>query len=245
MDIIHVNEASVIFRKLVKYKTSLKSSIVSNLAESLFKIGQKKEQFHGLKEITFNVKKGEILGIIGENGAGKSTLLRLIAGIYAPDSGSVKVDGTISALLSLGAGFENELSGIDNIYINGLFMGIPLKKIDAIVGKIIDFSGLNDFIYQPIKTYSSGMRSRLGFSISYFVKCEIMLIDEILGVGDKEFKMKSTEAIFELMRSGITVLLVSHNINTIQELCERCIWLKKGEIHMFGKTDEVVEAYRN
>jgi len=244
MDIIQVHEASVIFKKIIKGKTSLKSSIISNLTRSFFKRDQKKEQFYALRGITFEVKKGEVLGIIGNNGAGKSTLLRVIAGIYAPDSGFVKVNGTVSALLSLGAGFENELSGVDNIYINGLYMGIPEKKIDTIVDEIIDFSGLAEFIYQPVKTYSSGMRARLGFSISFFVKCDIMLIDEILGVGDKDFKKKSTQAIYDLIKSQITVLLVSHNTNTIHDLCERCIWLEKGKIKMFGETDGIIDAYK-
>ena len=245
MSVIELKNASVIFRRVRKGKDSLKSSILSKMAQIFTKQDKIKEQFHALKEVTFNVQKGEVLGIIGSNGAGKSTLLRLVAGIYHPDSGSVKVDGSISALLSLGAGFENELSGIENIFLNGLYMGIPEKKIQKLVPKIVDFSGLSDFIYQPVKTYSSGMRARLGFSISYFVQCEIMLIDEVLGVGDKDFKKKSTEAIYELILSDKTVLLVSHNISTIQDLCERCLWLENGRLKLFDKTDEVLDAYRN
>jgi len=243
MPIIKVKNASVIFRRVIKGRVSLKSSILTKISQKLSQDDKKGEPFYALKEISFEVEKGKVLGVIGNNGAGKSTLLRLISGIYQPDSGSVKVNGSISALLSLGAGFENELSGLDNIYLNGLYMGLKERKIDQLVDEIVDFSGLPEYIYQPVKTYSSGMRARLGFSISYFVKCEIMLIDETLGVGDKQFKKKSTDAIYDLINSGITVLIVSHNMNTIKDLCERCIWLEKGQIHMFGKTDEVVNSY--
>lgn len=188
MSIIQVKDASVIFSRVTPGKISLKSSILSKIGQAFSKQDKKKENFYALKNITFNIEKGEILGVIGNNGAGKSTLLRLIAGIYKPDTGSVMINGSISALLSLGAGFENELSGVDNIYLNGLYMGIPEKTIDTLIASIVEFSGLSEFIYQPVKTYSSGMRARLGFSISYFVRCEIMLIDEVLGVGDKDFK---------------------------------------------------------
>ena len=244
MPIIKVKNASIIFRRVIKGRVSLKSSILTKISQKLSHNDGKMEPFHALKGISFEVEKGEVLGIIGNNGAGKSTLLRLISGIYQPDSGSVKVNGSISALLSLGAGFENELSGLDNIYLNGLYMGLKEKKIDRLVDEIVDFSGLSEFIYQPVKTYSSGMRARLGFSISYFVKCEIMLIDEILGVGDKQFRKKSTDAIYDLINSGITVLIVSHNINTIRDLCERCIWIEKGKLIMINDTKKVIERYQ-
>jgi ABC-type polysaccharide/polyol phosphate transport system ATPase subunit len=241
---IQVNNASVVFQRMIKGRVSLKASLLSKIGQRLSKKNSKTEPFYALKDISFEVEKGEVLGIIGNNGAGKSTLLRLVAGIYQPDSGSVKVNGTISALLSLGAGFENELSGIDNIYLNSLYMGIEEKKVDELIDDIVDFSGLSDFIYQPVKTYSSGMRARLGFSISYFVRCEIMLIDEVLGVGDKEFKAKSNQAILDLIKSDVTVLLVSHNINTIQELCKRTIWLSKGHPRMYEVTDKVINNYK-
>jgi ABC-type polysaccharide/polyol phosphate transport system ATPase subunit len=245
MPIIEVKNAGITFRMLNKGRISLKSSIFSKISKRLSKNDKKTEPFHALRDISFEVEKGEVIGITGNNGAGKSTLLRLIAGIYQPDSGSIRVNGSISALLSLGAGFENELSGIDNIYLNALYMGIQGKKIDGLINEIIDFSGLGDFIYQPVKTYSSGMRARLGFSISYFVKCDIMLIDEVLGVGDKDFKAKSNQAILDLIKSGITVLLVSHNINTIQELCGRTIWLEKGKLKKIGDTNLVTNSYKN
>ena len=243
MSIIQVKNASVIFRRVIKTRVSLKSSILTKISQKLSQDDGKMKQFHSLKNISFEVEKGEVLGVIGNNGAGKSTLLRLISGIYQPDSGSVKVNGSISALLSLGAGFENELSGLDNIYLNGLYMGLKEKKIDRLVDEIVNFSGLPEFIYQPVKTYSSGMRARLGFSISYFVRCEIMLIDEVLGVGDKDFKKKSTEAIYDLINSGITVLIVSHNIDTIKDLCKRCIWLEKGGIKLIGTAKNVLNCY--
>lgn len=244
MPMIQVNNASVVFQRTTKGRVSLKASLLSKIGQRLSKNNSKTEPFYALKDISFEVEKGEVLGIIGNNGAGKSTLLRLVAGIYQPDSGSVKVNGTISALLSLGAGFENELSGIDNIYLNCLYMGIQEKKIDELIDEIVDFSGLSEFIYQPVKTYSSGMRARLGFSISYFVRCEIMLIDEILGVGDKDFKSKSNQAILNLIKSDVTVLLVSHNINTIEDLCKRTMWVEKGKLIMISDTKKVIERYR-
>jgi ABC-type polysaccharide/polyol phosphate transport system ATPase subunit len=245
LDIIQVENASVIFTRVAKETISLKTSILSRFTTGIFgKFDKKKEPFHALKNVSFNVEKGEVLGIIGNNGAGKSTLLRLVGGIYQPDTGRVDVKGTVSTLLSLGAGFENELSGIDNIYINGLYMGILETRLHEILKSVIEFSELSNFIDQPIKTFSSGMRARLGFSIAFFARCEIMLVDEILGVGDKNFKKKSTDAIKQLINSDRTVLLVSHNTNTIKDLCKRCIWLEKGGIKMFGDTDDIVNAYK-
>jgi ABC-type polysaccharide/polyol phosphate transport system ATPase subunit len=241
---IQVNNASVVFQRKTKGRVSLKASLLSKIEQRLLKKNSITEPFYALKDISFEVEKGEVLGVIGNNGAGKSTLLRLVAGIYQPDSGSVKVNGTISALLSLGAGFEDELTGIDNIYLNSLYMGLTEKKVDRLVDNIVTFSGLSDFIYQPVKTYSSGMRARLGFSISYFVRCEIMLIDEVLGVGDKEFKAKSNQAITDLIKSDVTVLLVSHNMNTIQELCGRTIWLEKGRFNAIGRSNEIINIYK-
>jgi ABC-2 type transport system ATP-binding protein len=244
LDIIQVENASVIFTRVTKEKISLKTSILSKFTRGIFgKFDKKKEPFHALKNISFNVKKGEVLGIIGNNGAGKSTLLRMVGGIYQPDTGRVDVKGTVSTLLSLGAGFENELSGIDNIYINGLYMGIPETRLHEILKSVIEFSELSKFIDQPVKTFSSGMRARLGFSIAYFARCEIMLLDEILGVGDKNFKKKSSEAIKKLINSGRTVLLVSHNTNTISDLCKRCIWLEKGTVKMMSDTSKVIDRY--
>ena len=244
---IQVENASVIFSRFIrskKGKNSLKESILANF-HSFFNTQQKqeKESFYALRNLSVDVKEGEILGVIGPNGAGKTTLLRLLGGIYPPNSGSVKINGSISALLSLGTGFENELNGIDNIYINGLFLGIPKTTLDKRIDKIIEFSELSEFIYQPVKTYSTGMRARLGFSIALFVNCDIMLVDEILGVGDKSFRKKSKEAILNVIESKRTVVLVSHNIKDIEALSDRCLWLDHGEAKMFGISKDVTKKF--
>lgn len=201
------------------------------------------ESFLALKDVSFSVKRGDTLGIIGSNGAGKSTLLKTLAGVFQPDSGKIEIFSDSISLLTLGAGFEPDLSGIENIYLNGVLLGFKRNQIDEKLEEIIDFAGIGDFIYKPLRTYSSGMRARLAFAISSNIEPEILLLDEVLGIGDEEFREKSQNKIRELITSQRTVVLVSHSMNTVRELCDQVLWLEKGEVMGFGNTDELVEQY--
>ncbi|MCB0400601.1 MAG: ABC transporter ATP-binding protein [Flavobacteriales bacterium] len=199
--------------------------------------------FWALRNVSFTINKGDILGVVGSNGSGKSTLLRIIAGVYSVDEGEIEVSGTISPLLSLGTGFKPALSGYDNIFLNGVIMGFQKHEIEEHVKDIIEFSELGNFIFEPVKNYSSGMAARLGFSIAVFLKRDIMLIDEVLGVGDYKFREKSQQKMREVIKSGQTVIIVSHNLESISEYANKCIWINKGELVMEGDTDEVLKKY--
>ena len=183
-----------------------------------------------LKDINLQIKKGEIIGVLGHNGAGKSTLLRLLSGIYQPDKGSVRVNGKISLLASLGTGFQRDLSGRENIVLSGSLHGMPIEKIRALVPSIILFSGLEDSIDKPIRTYSSGMRARLGFSIVAHLDPEILLFDEVFAVGDSSFRARSKQRITEMVNSESTVVIVTHNEQLIREMCTRVICIDGGEL---------------
>ena len=204
-----------------------------------------KKYFWALRDISITINDGEILGVIGGNGSGKTTLLRAIAGIYPPDEGTIEVHGTLSTLLSLGAGFNLELSGLENIYLNGILMGFKEAEISRVIADIIDFSELAEFISSPVKTYSSGMRARLGFSIAVHLKKDIMLIDEILGVGDAQFRNKSEQKLRDLMRENRTIILVSHSLRSIQKYATRVVWLERGSLRASGPPDEVISKYLN
>jgi len=201
--------------------------------------------FWALRDVSFSIEKGDILGVVGSNGSGKSTLLRIIAGVYSLDEGSLEVNGTISPLLSLGTGFKSALSGYDNIFLNGVVMGFTKKEIEKHVNEIIEFSELGNFIFEPVKNYSSGMSARLGFSIAVFLKRDIMLIDEVLGVGDFKFREKSQNKMKEIIHSGQTIIIVSHNLESIKKYATKCIWINKGKLECTGPTDEVLESYTN
>lgn len=203
----------------------------------------KKKKFHVLKDITFKIYKGEKIGIIGYNGAGKSTLLNVISGIYPPDTGIVKTHGNISPLLSLGAGFDYNYTGRKNIYLNGAVLGYSKEFLKNKEKDIIEFSELNEFIDVPIKNYSSGMLAKLGFSIATAVNPDILIIDEILGVGDLAFQRKSSDKIRSLIDCGTTVLLVSHSIPQIKNLCDKAIWVDNGAIREIGEVNEVCDNY--
>lgn len=196
-----------------------------------------------LKNLTFEIEKGQTVGIIGSNGAGKSTLLKVVGKIFEPDSGIVDTGNQSVSLLALGTGFQGELSGIENIYSNGLLLGLSKKEIDEKLEDIIDFAGVGEFIEHPLKAYSSGMRARLAFSIACHVEPDILLIDEVLGVGDQNFKEKSGNKIKELINSERTVLLVSHSLSVMRELCDKVIWIEKGELKGYGETNEVLDNY--
>lgn len=204
---------------------------------------EKRTHFQALKDISFKIYKGEKVGIIGYNGAGKSTLLNVITGIYPPESGEVRTYGRISPLLALGAGFDHNYSGRENIYLNGAILGYDKKFLESKYDEIVEFSELGEFIDFPVKNYSSGMLAKLGFSIATIVEPDILIIDEVLGVGDVNFQKKSSDKIRSLMDKGTTVLLVSHSIPQIRQLCDKAIWIDQGRIVEIGEVNEVCNHY--
>lgn len=199
--------------------------------------------FWALRDVSFSVKRGESIGLIGTNGAGKSTTLKLISKIIQPSSGTVKVNGRVTALLELGAGFHPDLSGRDNIYLNGAVMGLTRRDVDNKIDQIIDFAEIGDFIDVPVKDYSSGMYARLGFSVAIHLDPDILLVDEVLSVGDAAFQQKCNERMQALRQSGITVLFVSHSLETIANTCSQAVWLDKGRVRMTGDIHKVTDAY--
>ncbi len=207
-------------------------------------LGDKVEVFDALKGVSFEIEEGKILGIIGQNGAGKSTMLRAIAGIFSPDKGSIDLHGHSISLLSIGVGFNKKLTGKENIYLSGMLLGFSEEEIAAKEKEIIDFADIGDFIKRPVKTYSSGMYSKLAFAITAILETDIMLIDEVLSVGDVKFKEKSYNKMKELISDERrTVIIVSHSLGTIKELCDEVLWLEKGEVVMMGTADEVIPEY--
>ena len=200
------------------------------------------DEFWALRHVSFTVEREETVGIIGRNGSGKSTLLRVIAGIYPPDEGKVSVGGEVSTLFSLGTGFNAELSGRDNIYLNGIMMGLTKEQIDGISDAIIGFAELGDFLDMPVRTYSSGMRLRLGFAIAIHCDKDIVLIDEIMGAGDAAFRQKAEVEMNRIMGER-TVILVSHAMGTIERFATRVIWLNRGVVAAMGEPKEVIEQY--
>lgn len=202
------------------------------------------EEFWALQDISFEVKKGEVLGIIGHNGAGKSTLLKVISGILKPTSGGVQVNGTVVPMLELGSGFDFDLTGRENVFLNGAILGYPEQFLKEKYGEIVEFSELGQFIDVPLRNYSSGMVMRLAFSIATVVQPDILIVDEILAVGDADFQEKSKRRMLELMGGGTTVLFVSHSLGQIQEMCDRVLWLEKGRLKLAGKTETVCAMYQ-
>jgi len=205
--------------------------------------GKKKELFHALNHVSFEVQPGESLAIIGPNGAGKSTLLSLVAGLSQPDEGVVRMNGRVAALLELGSGFHPDLTGAENVRLNALLLGLSRKRTNELFDEIVDFSGIGDFISEPLRTYSTGMMMRLAFSVAINVDPAILLIDELLVVGDAAFHTKCLDKIHQFRRAGKTLLCVSHVPAMLQELCNRAIWLDHGEVVMTGTLIEVMETY--
>lgn len=201
-------------------------------------------EFLALDDVSFELEKGKTLGLIGKNGAGKSTTLKLISGILKPTSGTIRTKGNIVPMLELGAGFDLELTGKENIYLNGAILGYSKQYLEEKYDEIVDFAEIRDFIDMPIRNYSSGMMARLAFSIASVVQPEILIVDEILAVGDVAFQEKSFNRMKELMSGGATVLFVSHDLEKIEEMCDKVIWLQRGKVVMFGDTEEVCEAYK-
>jgi lipopolysaccharide transport system ATP-binding protein len=203
----------------------------------------KHSQFQALKDISFEVAKGEALGIIGKNGAGKSTMLGLIAGVLRPNEGSITVRGKVAPLLELGAGFHPDLTGRENIVLNGVLLGLGRLEVLKKMDDIVDFSELNDFIDQPIRTYSSGMLARLGFSIVTNIDPEILLIDEILAVGDMDFQKKCLTKMADFRRNGITIVFISHSVSNIERICQRVLWLEDRTVKMLDDTATVMNYF--
>lgn len=216
---------------------------IKSMKEYLVQLIQGKiqyEEFWALRDVSFEVKRGEVLGIIGHNGAGKSTLLKVISGILKPTSGSVQVNGTVVPMLELGSGFDFDLTGRENVFLNGAILGYSEQFLKEKYEEIVDFSELGQFIDVPLRNYSSGMVMRLAFSIATVVQPDILIVDEILAVGDADFQEKSKRRMLELMGGGTTVLFVSHSLGQIQEMCDRVLWLEKGSVHMLGKAEDVI-----
>ncbi|GAB4318070.1 MAG: ABC transporter ATP-binding protein [Methanobacteriaceae archaeon] len=240
------NDKVVIRAENITMKFDLHPEKIDNIKEYVIKWLKreiKSEEFIALDNISFTLNKGDRLGLIGLNGAGKSTLLKIVAGVMKPTSGKISVSGKIAPLLELGAGFDPNYAGKENIFLNGAILGYSKEFIESKYDEIAEFSELGRFLDVPIKNYSSGMRSKLGFSIATIVEPDILILDEILSVGDAKFRKKSGEKIKSLFNSGVTVLLVSHSINQVRELCNKVIWLENGRIKMSGNAQEVCDAY--
>lgn len=202
-------------------------------------------EFRALENINLHIKKGEVCGIIGRNGAGKSTLLKVIAGVLTPTNGNVEINGNIAPMLELGAGFDQDLTARENVFLNGAILGYSKEFLIDKFDEIVEFSELHDFIDQPVRTYSSGMMMRLAFSIATLVEPEVLIVDEILSVGDAHFQKKSQERMTKMMSGGTTVLMVSHSLKQIRELCSRVVWLEHGRVKMDGDMQIVCDAYEN
>lgn len=238
MEVIRATDLGIRFKVGKRKRTSARNIVVGGFRR---RRGES-DDFWALRHVSFAVNKGDTVGLIGRNGSGKSTLLRVIGGIYPPDEGEVSVEGSVSTQFSLGAGFETELSGVDNIYLNGILMGLSKKYIDSVLDDIIEFADIGEFIDMPVKTYSTGMHSRLGFAIAINIHRDIVLIDEMLGVGDAEFRKKCDERLDKLMGER-TILLVSHDMNAIRRFANTVIWLDKGQVMAQGEPEDVIAQY--
>ena len=236
--VIEVKNATVRFNKSSESISGLKEYLIKMLKRELMF-----QEFLALKNINFTVKRGESWGLIGKNGSGKSTLLKLISGIIRPYQGNVTVNGSISPLIELGAGFDPELTARENIFLNGALLGYSKIFIESHFQEIVDFAELNDFIDVPIKNFSSGMSARLGFAIATVQKPDILIVDEVLAVGDFSFQQKCKERMENLLSNGTTLLFVSHSIEQVKELCSKAIWIDNGEVRAIGETHSVSQEY--
>ena len=240
---IAITVENLVLRYRILDNYSIKKQLLSFRQNK--KDGKKKTgTFEALKGVSFELEKGEILGIIGKNGSGKSTMLRALAGIFSPDEGYIDLHGHGISLLAIGVGFKNEITGRENIYLSGMLLGFSREYIDEKIDEIIDFAELGEFIDYPVRTYSSGMHSKLAFSITAILEADIMLIDEVLSVGDEKFRKKSYEKMKSLISNkDRTVVIVSHNMGTLRELCTKVMWLHEGEIKEIGDPDAVLKKY--
>ena len=237
--VIQVRDVSMHFNLMEEKVDSIKEYVVKLLKGKL-----QYNDFIALNHVSFDVQKGDILGFIGFNGAGKSTLLKILAGVLTPTTGSVTVKGTIAPLIEVGAGFDPELTARENIYLNGAILGYSKSFIEQRFDSIIEFAELKDFVNVPVKNFSSGMYARLGFSIATAVQPDILIVDEVLSVGDFRFQQKCEERIRKMIEDGVTILLVSHDMDMIERLCNKVLWLDHGEMKDLGATESVCEEYK-
>lgn len=241
-----MNSEHIISLDGVKMIFNLSKDKIGSLKEYVIRLFQRRlfyDEFVALEGITFQLDRGEVLGIIGLNGAGKSTLLKLIAGVLKPTEGKVRTRGTIAPLIELGAGFDMELSAADNIYLNGAVLGYSKKLIESRFQEILEFAELEAFVDVPVKNFSSGMIARLGFAIATIVDPDILIVDEVLSVGDFKFGQKSENKIKEMIAGGTTVLFVSHSADAVRRICGKCLFLEHGKMVAFGETEEVLKSY--
>ncbi len=224
-------------------ETTIREALTSLIRHPLRRFCEKKNHIWAIKDVSFNVEPGEVIGVIGRNGAGKSTLLKLLSKITFPTYGAVKVAGRAASMLEVGTGFHSELSGRENIYLNGSILGMKKREIDAKIDKIIAFAGVEKFIDMPIKRYSSGMELRLGFAVAAHLDADVLFVDEVLAVGDTEFQKKCLNAMGDMRGGGRTVLFVSHNMAAVENLCRRAIWIDSGQIVRDGPAKKVIEEY--
>ena len=238
--LVEVSDLSMCFRMPAQKIDNIKEFFIKFVKRQL-----KYKDFWVLKNISFHVNRGESVGILGRNGAGKSTLLKLISGIIEPTKGCIRVRGSIVPLLKLGAGFDGNATGRENVFLNGAMLGFSKKEMQEKYDSIVKFAELEDFMDMPLKNYSQGMVARLGFSIAVDVKPDLLIVDEVLGVGDAAFRDKCAKKIAELQATGTTLLLVSHSASQVKELCKSALWIKNGEIVMYDDADKVSTAYAN
>ena len=230
----------------VTIRFNLASEKVDNLKEYVIKLLKKQllfQEFLAVKDVSFEVKKGEAWALVGTNGSGKSTMLKAISGILRPYKGSIQIQGSVAPLIELGAGFDSNLTARENIYLNGTVLGHTKKFMDEHFDEIVEFAELGEFLDSPIKNYSSGMKARLGFAVATMVRPEILIVDEVLSVGDYQFRKKCEQRMNEMLSGGTTLLYVSHEIASVRKLCTHAVWLDKGVARMVGTVDEVCDAY--
>lgn len=238
---VEVKDVTMIFNMASESLGSLKEYFISLVRHKLFF-----EEFRALKNISFDVHRGEVVGLVGTNGSGKSTMLKIIAGVLEPSEGEVKVHGNIAPLIELGAGFDPELSTRENIYLNGALLGYTKEFIDVNFDGIIEFAELKDFVDMPLKNFSSGMVARIAFAIATITEPDILIVDETLSVGDVFFQQKCERRIQHFIESGdVTVLFVSHSMEQVERICQRAVWIEKGDLRMDGPVDEVCKAYHD
>ena len=239
------NGTSIAFENVDKYFYFQHQKTLKEFVQALFVQRKTLERVHALKEVSFNIKKGESVGVIGRNGAGKSTLLKIMAGVSAQTSGKVSVNGRVVPLIELGAGFHPELTAKENVYLNGVILGLKEKHIEAIFNDIINFAEISEFVDVPVKYFSSGMYMRLAFSVAIFVDPEILLVDEILSVGDSAFQKKCLRKMLEFKKRGVTIIFVSHDLRTVESFCDRAIYLREGNVQYDGEVKAALKQYQD